>query len=221
MLRDYRAGSGSFVRPAGEPMPMGHMLAKNSTGANLGFGDAAMYRETGYTNTTGPTKRDYDMRRDFLTLVQLDDLTSNPATPFGGMAIALEPIENNQMGRVAIAGLAIVNMYSTTIDRVYLQPTSTAPRLRASYWGFGRVLAINASPAFSLVDLSDRKLQVAYTLTANMSSQSATATLGDQGGATWTTTVHDPHNIAAFQLNGQKGFAEWRGDRWVVTIPFC
>jgi hypothetical protein len=229
MLRDYRAGSGSFVRPAGEPMPMGHMMASNQTGANLAFGVAAMYyqRSLRYASATTDHGTDWDLRKDYVVLNPMTHVVDQPDLNFifGGMAITLEPIESGKIGRVAIAGLALLNNVPDSVNRQdspYLRPTASG--IDFSYWGFGRVLCWRVdAPSTgdtSLIDLSDRKLQVAYTLTSNMAT-TATATLGGTGGSEWTTTIHDRHNIAGFQKIGNKGFCEWRGRRWVVTIPFC
>lgn len=230
MLRDYRAGSGSFVRPGSSEMPIGHILAKNSTGGDLGFGQAAMYYQQSlrYSSANSDHGSDWDSRKDYVILNPLSQVVDQPdaALRFGGMAITLEPIKSVEIGRVAIAGLALLTQvpdYVNSPDAQYIRPTASS--VTFSYWGFGRALCWqvlnNGQGNTSLIDLSDRKLQVAYTLTSNMVTSTATATLGGTGGAEWTTTIHDRHDIAGFQKTGDKGFCEWRGRRWVVTIPFC
>ena len=227
LLDDARAGRLSYQRDPNREMPLGHAIAKNTTGADLAFGDAAMVYEGSYRHQG--SWADWDMRRDHLLLHALGDVVSQPgvSTRFGTMAIAVEPIADNAFGRVAIAGLALVNGVPDLVagngDYRFCHPAA-GNTLTFSYWGFARVLcwqvANNFTGDMSLVDLSDRKLQVHYVLTSSYSALSATATL-DGGSGPWTTTVHDVHQIATFQRSGDKGFAEWRGNRWVVIIPFC
>jgi hypothetical protein len=224
MLRDYRAGSGSFVRPAGEPMPMGHMLGKNNLDYDLQYGSVVMYHANlGYRSTQGQAanRRDYDMRKDFLELRDCDHLLSDSANPFGGLGIVLETIAPNQLGRVAIAGLALLNQvpfFPRDKSFRYLQPHPFY-KVEYSYWGFGRALAFRSGIA--LIDLSDRHFDVAYQLTSDMTNGSATATLGINSTYTWETTVHDLHGVAGFQKNNNKGICEWRGERWIVKVAYC
>jgi hypothetical protein len=222
LLRDARAGRLAYERDPLTDMPLGHMLAKNVSGADYAYGSVVMYHGTdGYRTTQGQAafRRDWDMRKDYLEIRDATDLLSNEAAPFSGMAITLESIANNALGLVAIGGIALVNMAPTTTGNfVYLQPHPTNQAVY-SYWGFGRALAWRTGVA--VVDLSDRQFEVAYTLTANMSGASANATLGINGGRTWTTTVHDLHGIAGFQKSGDKGFAEWRGYQWIIKVAYC
>ncbi len=62
MLRDYRAGRLAFGAGTGEPLPMGHMLARNETTKNLERGEPAMFIERSYTSTNQWTE--WDVRRD-------------------------------------------------------------------------------------------------------------------------------------------------------------
>lgn len=226
LLRDARADSGSYSRGDLARMPMGHIMAKNESGADLGFAKAAMYYFDRYrTGTNGAN--DWDMRKDYVLLAPFNDVISYPIPSnnfYGGMAVTLEPIANNEFGRVAVAGLAILAEGSNAVNPVYLAPFTAVPKIRSTYWGYARVLADDPS-YFSLVDLSDRNLTTQYVLTSNMSAPSngdAAATLG--GGAsvhTWSTRVYDPHSLAGFQRTGDKGWCHYIRDRWVVTVPFC
>ena len=224
MLRDYRAGSGAFVRPATTEMPIGHILAKNSTGSDLGFGRVAMYFTGGFKNTEGGVnRRDYDPRKGFVTLSPMVDIVSDPNAwqEFGGLAVTLETIANNAIGRVAIGGTALVAEPSLSMadNQRYLYPSSGG--VRVGFFGFARFLAEDsASSNFRLFNLDDRKIECFYTLTANMSAGSATANM-DPGNTSWSTTVRDIHSIAAYQKSGDSGFAEWRGTQWCIKIPFC
>ena len=224
MLRDYRAGSGAFVRPDSSEMPIGHILAKNSTGSDLGFGRVAMYFTGGFKNTEGGgNRRDYDPRKGFLTLSPMVNIVSDPNgwQEFGGLAVTLETIANNAIGRVAIGGTAIVAEPGliNADDQRYLYPTSSG--IRVGFFGFGRFLAEDpASGDFRLFNLDDRKIECFYTLTANMSGGSAAATMSP-GSTSWATIVHDVHSIAAYQKTNDTGFAEWRGTKWCIKIPFC
>jgi hypothetical protein len=233
MLRDYRAGSGSFVRPAGEPMPMGHMMAKNETGADLGLTQAASYYvDGGYSRgqgTSGPAKR--DPRSGFVTLRAMEDLTSKPVNPaptqvFGGLAFTLEPIAANKMGRVAVSGLVEVGTtesYALYGTGHYLMPRAGYYRAEEGWGGFARVLSTNGTTM--LVDLSDRYPVAAYTLTGNYSPAggggTANAVVQTATNHSWVSTVYDLHSIAAFQRSGSKGFCTWYGAQWVVTNPLC
>lgn len=212
-------------------MPVGHVMATNNTGADLAFGRCAMYRLASITNTEGTsTRADYDPRKCALSLVAADHINSiaagNPV--WGGMAITTEPIANNTMGRVAIAGLAFCTHDMTAVapERRYIAPNPTLGFI-AALWGFGRIIAQQSSTDnVFLVDLSDRLFSVHYQLTANMAppaTSSATATLGypETGARLWNTTVFDPHAIAVFQKAGDKGWCEWNGRQWIVKIPFC
>jgi hypothetical protein len=230
MLRDYRAGRLEYKTKEKEPMPMGHMLAKNETGADLEFGSPAMYRERSYKSTSNYTE--WDVRRDVLVLSPADTLKTNVGqnAKFGGMVVALEPIASNELGRVAVSGLALVNgvadQPASKGNWQYLAP-NVNNQIRFSYWGFARVLArqapqlIDTDGTMSLVDLSSKHFQAAYQLKQNFIGNTALATLGE-GGHTWDTHVVDLYNIAAtVQRAGNKGFCEWRGEQWIATIPFC
>lgn len=224
LLRDAREGRTGLESPDGKNMPLGHMYAKNMTDQDLDWGTVVMYHgANGFYSTqlAGSGRRDWDMRKDYLELRLPTDLNSNASNPFGGMAFTLEKIKVNEIGRVAVAGLAILNAtpVSPGDDNFrYLQPDPDIGSTY-SYWGFGRALAWRAGTA--VVDLSDRHFQAVYQLTANMASNSANATLGLQGGRTWTTTVHDLHGVAGFQKSGNKGIAEWQGKQWVVKVAYC
>lgn len=217
LLRDARARSGAFAPLAGDGLPLGHVRAKNTSGATIGFGGCALYTKTGYSNTEETPRRDWDPRKGFFTLVALQNILSNPTTAIGGMAVALEPIANNDFGLVAIAGLAVCSVTATDVG--YIRPNgATAIR---DHWGFARILSYDTTgTGFSVVNLSDTRFQVFYTLTANMSAGSASATLCPNGSS-WTTTVHDPEGIAGWQTIGDSGFVEWRGNRWSIVIPLC
>lgn len=227
LLRDARAGSGSYMRNDLARMPMGHVLAKNESGADLGFAAATIYY---FDDLVVPdlASNNWDMRDNFLRLAPFADVVSEPGTGlrYGGMAVTQEPIAQNQIGVVAIAGPSIFSPKQSINDNVlrdsrYVAPFAPPLYDRLSYWGFMRILCYDSNPQYAIVDLSDRHLTTQYVLTANMNS-SATATLGGGASAyTWTTTVHDVHALAAFQRTGDKGWCEWRGDRWVVTVPFC
>jgi hypothetical protein len=162
------------------------------------------------------------MRYDYLTLKAPVDLVSDPVLPAratGGLAVALEPIAENEFGRVAIAGLALVGFAPGDTNRRYLQPDPNGDALW-SYWGFGRALAW-AGSGVCVVDLSDRQFDAAYELTTDMTAGSATATVGLNGARTWTTTVHDIHGFGPFQKIGNKGIAEWSGQQWRVKVAYC
>lgn len=227
LLRDARAGSGSYMRGDLARMPLGHILAKNESGADLGFAAPTIYYFDDYV-VPGSVSDNWDMRTNFLRLAPFANVVSEPGIGlrYGGMAVTQEPIAQNQIGVVAIAGLSVLSPNQPVSDEVlrdsrYVAPFAPPLYERRSYWGFMRLLAYDTDRQWAIVDLSDRHLTTQYVLTANM-NVSATATLG--GGAspyTWTTTVHDVHALAGYQRTGDKGWCEWRGDRWVVTIPFC
>lgn len=215
MLRDWKSGfPGSGSRRA--TLPLGHVMATNNSGADLAFGSAALYVDNAFLNTEGSPRADWDPRKGALTLVALQNILSNPTTPIGGMAITTEPIADGKMGQVAIAGLAVLILAGTTVG--YVRPAGST--LVRDHWGFGRILTYDTDEDFAIVNLSDSRFQVFYTLTANMAAGSANATLSPAANS-WSTTVHDPHGIAAWQTTGDTGFVEWRGDRWCVTIPLC
>jgi hypothetical protein len=189
-----------------------------------------MFIERSYTSTNQWTE--WDVRRDVLRLSRADTLKSNVGQNgrFGGMAVALEPILMNDLGRVAVSGLALVNRVADQVagkgNWRYLAP-NVDNQIRFSYWGFARVLSrqvqqdVDVDGPMSLVDVSSPHLQVAYQLKQNFIGNTALATLGE-GGHTWDTQVVDLYNIAASdQQIGNKGFCEWRGEQWIVTIPFC
>lgn len=215
MLREWKSGTfGGYQSRA--TMPLGHIMAKNTSGADLAFGDCALYEKTGFSNTEELPRADWDPRKGYITLLALQNINSTASPSIGGMAIAIEPIADGEFGTVAIAGPAVCMI--TASDVGYIRPNgSTAIR---DHWGFARILTYDADSEFAIVDLSDTRFQVFYNLTANMSAGSAAATLCP-GGSSWSTTVHDPHLIATWQVSGDSGFAEWRGDKWCVTIPLC
>jgi hypothetical protein len=233
MLRDYRAGRLEYKTKEKEPMPMGHMLAKNETGADLGLTQAASYYvDGGYSHgqgTSGQGKR--DPRSGFVTLRAMENLTSKPVHPaptqvFGGLAFTLEPIAANEMGRVAVSGLVEVGTnesYTFNATGNYLMPSAGYYWGEEGWGGFARVLSTNATTM--LVDLSDRYPVAEYTLTGNYSPAGgggiANAVVRTATNHSWASTVYDLHSIAAFQRGGSKGFCTWYGAQWVVTNPLC
>jgi hypothetical protein len=71
---------------------------------------------------------------------------------------------------------------------------------------------------FAVWDLSCRAMQAPYELTTNWAAatRTATATIGN-----WSTQVQDVHNIASWQVIGDKGMAVWTNGNWVVITPWC
>jgi hypothetical protein len=234
LLRDARAGRLAYERDPLTDMPLEHVMAKNTTGADLGVGQPALYDGI-FTNTeTAFARKDWDPRKGFATLVACNPLRDGDSV--GGVAITVEPIKQNQIGRVAITGLAM--WLETVAGGIFLGdhicPTATG--FFGNDYGFGRCVAV--FEGMQLVDLSQSQLMAPYTLAAawNTTSKTASAAIGGFFGSavSHTTTIRDgygSHGYAyqTYELsNPDGGMVRWIGNghpsaggAWHVVIPYC
>jgi hypothetical protein len=232
LLDDARAGRLSYQRDPNREMPLGHAIAKNTTGADLAVGRPALYDGT-FTQKEGPAfnRKDWDPRKGYYTLVPPNPLEDGDDV--GGVAITVEPIKQNQFGRVAIAGLAMwMDTFTSRLGQ-FIAPTTTG--FLAADYGFGRCVA--NFEGMAVIDLSQTYLIAHYTLLANWTSPpgaTASASIGGPFAPAHTTTIRDGYNTGAplYQrfngsLEGDYGLVRWINSnafdfgQWHVLIPYC
>jgi hypothetical protein len=233
LLDDARAGRLSYQRDPNREMPLGHAIAKNTTGADLAVGRPALYDGT-FTQKEGPisNRKDWDPRKGYYTLIPPNPLEDGDVV--GGLALTLEPIKQNQFGRVAVSGLALwlEQIVGGTYLNNFIVPTSTG--FLAGDYGFGRCVATFDSMA--VMDLSQTHLIAYYSLTSawTVFPATATAAIGGPFAPSHTTTIRDGYNTGApsYQRfngipNGDHGLVRWIYSnafdygQWHVVVPYC
>lgn len=222
IIEAARGQRASFGVPGLDGLGPGHVIAKNETGAKLEFGKGALIpadTDNGVSNQEALPRRDPSYQKGFYTLKALAPLYTDTNTYFESLAITLEPIEEGKFGRVAIAGLAVVDQY---LPHGFVFPLSNT--LGYGMYGLAKVVANHQSPGvgtFSIVDLSARAMQARYTMTTNWDalSDSATAQIGTD--SLFTTQIFDTYNIATWQVNGDSGIAVYEKGIWKVINPWC
>jgi hypothetical protein len=218
LLEAARGERVSFGVPSLDGLGPGHVIAKNTTGADLAIGKAALIpagNTLGVSSQEVSPRKDMEYRKGYYTLKALTPLVT-PADPFfESFALTLEPIPNRKFGRVAIAGLAVANY---TNSHGFVFPISGG--IGSGIFGLAKVVAntsgTEGSSAFAVWDLSCRAMQANYSLTSNWSGGAASATIGG-----YSTQIGDVHNIAQWQVNGDKGMAVYLGGVWQVITPWC
>jgi hypothetical protein len=217
LIQERRGQLASVGVPDIRSMQPGHVIAKNETGADLAIGKAALVRiGQGYFNTEAIPRKDPEYRRGYYRLSALTPCVSGQTPYFESFAVAFEPIPDGKFGVVAIEGLAIAN-YSSPQDG-FVHPIS-GNNVAGSMFGFAKVVTTPQDGlGFSVWDLSCRAMQAPYELTTNWAAatRTATATIGN-----WSTQVRDVHNIASWQVTGDKGMAVWTDGMWDVITPWC
>jgi hypothetical protein len=214
--RRAAAGRGSSIT---ELRP-GHAIAKNETGAALGFGKPAMlYSDRQPLNGGGSPLRDWDpsklMYRLGPAIKCTNGLTSNPLS----VAVTTEPIANGATGVVAISGLAIVIQQMTT-TMSYFRPHA-GNNIVTSNWGWGRLVAEVPSGDFTnVIDLGQRWMVTKYTITSRTGSLIMANVDSDNVWA-FNSRVFDTHGIAFWQEPGDSGRCEWNGSQWQIIDTFC
>ena len=217
LLEAARGDAASFGVRGLDGLGPGHVIAKNTTGADLAIGKAALIpagSTGGVSSQEQIPRKDSSYQKGCYTLKALTPLITGANPYFESLAVTVEPIPNNKFGRVAIAGLAVANYPA--------QHGFVNPAAGNVSWGlFGLAKVVTCMPAtgssdFSVWDLSCRAMQAVYTLTTNWSSGYATATIA---GA--STQLLDTNGIATWQVNGDKGMAVYTGGNWVVITPWC
>jgi hypothetical protein len=216
LIQERRGQLASVGVPDIRSMQPGHVIAKNETGADLAIGKAALVRiAQGYFNTEAIPRKDPEYRRGYYRLSALTPCVSGETPYFESMAVSIEPILNGRFGVVAIAGLAIAT-YGAPQDG-FVHPISGS--VAGGMFGFAKVVTTpEIAVDFSVWDLSCRAMQAPYELTTNWAaaSRTATATIGN-----WSTQIRDIHNIASWQVIGDKGMAVWTEGKWDVITPWC
>jgi hypothetical protein len=211
--RGERASFGINGRSRLEP---GHVLVRNDTGADLGFGKAAMIRRLGYYDQDPLPRREPEYRTGFYSAVALAPTVEAMTPSVARMGLAVEPIKQDKFGVVAISGLAVA-AYTSALG--YVQPVTGG--VFAGMFGFARIVSVpqagqSAPRDFGIWDLSAHNPYNVYEITA-ISGGAKTATL--EGG--YSSVIKDNHGIATWQVVGDKGLVFWDGQFWVIVSPWC
>jgi hypothetical protein len=197
----------------------GLAFAKNETGADLGFAKPApLYiNRTALSPTALPVK-DWDTQKFLYRLGPAVSMTSANPSPPSSMAVTTEPIANNEIGIVAISGVAAVYVNWPALG-AYLKPC-TGNVVASGRWGWGRLLSYTDDNNTSIVDLSSVFLQTVYEITA-ISSGTITAKIDPGDTYEYSDTLYDNNSIAAWQVVGDKGLCQWSGSQWQIIVPWC
>ena len=222
LIEAARGQRASFDTPLLDGLGPGHVIAKNDTGADLAVGKGALIpadTDSGVSSQEALPRRDPSYQKGYYTLKALAPLFTDTNNYFESLAITLEPIKAGRFGRVAIAGLAVVDQY---LPHGFVFPLNNS--LGYGMYGLAKVVANHQSPGvgtFSIVDLSARAMQARYGLTSNWDalSDSATAQIGTD--SLFTTQIFDTYNIATWQVNGDQGIAVYEKGIWRVINPWC
>lgn len=212
LLESARGERASFGVPTLDGLAPGHAIAKNDTGADLFFSKPVFLEKQGFINTERSPRVDLEYRRGRYTLKPwvpvVDDMRVSR------MAVTMEPIKAGALGVVAIAGLAICDEAAGT---GFIAPSATGTS--AGMFGFAKVVSSPSDGNFGVVDLSDTSSLAVYTITA-ITAGTITASFYAPPG-TYTTIIYDVHNIAGWQVVGDRGLAFWTGSQWHIITPWC
>lgn len=218
VLRDSRVGTQSFQNVGLDGTSPNHIVAKNSTGTDLAFGQAVQWDYINYAETA---RREWNVSAKAAA-----DLRVNPSVGAGGVyqfncAITIKPIKAGEFGIVAINGPAYYNKAAAAT--IWLRPSASTVDLVADVWGCCRVLAVGSD--YSIVDLSQVNLVAPYKITGSTWTVGPPPTIGatisPDSSAPYSAAVADQYGIAAWQTTDDRGMATWDGTKWVVTQPFC
>jgi hypothetical protein len=209
---DFRAGDVLPLRP-------GHALAKNETGADLGFGKPAMLYINRFLGLPAPEpNKEWDTSKFLYRLGPSVSMTSTDPFPPCSVAVTIEPIKDGEIGEVAISGLAAVTALSPQVGSYYRPCAGNI--VSTGGWGWGRFVARSNDANTNIVDLSAFSLITTYQITS-ISSGTITAKLDPGDTYEFTTTIFDDHSIAAWQVAGDKGLVQFTGATWSIIIPWC
>lgn len=216
LIEEARGDRASFGVPAGQRMQPGHVLVRNDTGADLGFGKAAMVKTLGYHDQDPLPRREPEYRTGFYSAVALAPTVLGMTPGVTRMGLAVEPIKSQAFGVMAVAGLAIAT-YPATLG--YVQPVSGGV-FQGGMFGFAKVLSVPQSGQFpprdfSVWDLSTQNMYNTYELTAV-----GTTKVGTLDGG-YSSVLLDTYQIAGWQVIGDKGMAFWDGQFWRIVSPWC
>jgi hypothetical protein len=216
LIEAARGNAASFGVPGLDGLGPGHVIAKNETGADLEICKAALVPQgVGVFSAESTPRKDPSYQKAYYVLKALTPLVSGANPFFESLAVTLEPIKDGKFGRVAIAGLAVVNGSPAA---GFVMPIAGA--LSGGLFGLAKVVVTPSSGSFGVWDLSCRAMQARYTLTTNWTGSAATATIGE-AGLGYSTLIYDTFNIAGWQVNGDKGWAVYDGGFWRVINPWC
>jgi len=215
LLEAARGERASFGVDGRYKMEPGHVLVRNDTGADLGFGKAAMIKGSGYFDQDPLPRRNPDYRTGFYSAVALAPTTHLMSPDFTRIGLAVEPIKNEKFGLMAIAGLAIAT-YPSLMG--YVQPITGG--VAQGMFGYAKVVAtshlgLSVPRDFSVWDLSTQNMYNVYELLTIGTDKLAAL----QGG--YQSRVMDPYNIASWQVVGDKGLVYWNGQTWDIVSPWC
>lgn len=214
LLESARGERASFGVPGPDKLGPGQAYAKNETGSDLAFLKPAFLTNQGFVNTERVPRVDPDARKGRYTLRAwtpvVDDMRVNR------MAVTLEPIKNNAIGLVTIAGLTVCDGAN---GPGYIAPSGTGTS--AGMFGFAKVLSSPAGGGFGVVDLSDTCNLSVYTITAITSGSRTITASFYVTPATYSTIIYDAYNIAGWQVVGDQGIAHWTGSQWHILHPWC
>ena len=212
IIEAARGQRASFGVPGLDGLGPGHVIAKNETGADLEICKAALVpHNVGVFSQEATPRKDPSYQKAYYILKALTPLVSGAYPWFESLAVTLEPIKDGSFGRVAIAGLAVVN---GTPPSGFVMPL--AGSVTGGPFGLAKVVVTPSVGSFGIWDLSCRAMQASYTLTTNWGGGSATATIGS-----YSTLIYDTFNIANWQVNGDKGWAIYDTGLWRVINPWC
>lgn len=136
------------------------------------------------------------------------------------IAVTLEVIPNNGVGRIAIAGIVGAKV-SGSGEFAKPLPKSDAnhkTRLGVGSWGV-RILGTSSDQTFSILDLSTYQFNASYSLTQNRQAPPSGTNATVDG--TSSLFVVDSNSCATWQLNGDSGIATLQNNRFVITVPWC
>jgi hypothetical protein len=213
LLEAARGERASFGVNGRYKMEPGHVLVRNDTGADLGFGKAAMIdRDKWYERDVQPRKEP-EYRTGFVSAIALAPIITGMSPRPSRLGVTIEPIKAGRFGVMAIAGLAVATESTTN---GYVAPAPGGVIVQGMF-GFAKVVTNpERGGNFSIWDLSTQNMYAAYEITAK-SGTSITGRLV----ADYTSLVLDSYGIAAWQVVGDSGMAFWNGDAWVIVSPWC
>tara|TARA_R110002073_G_scaffold20209_5_gene72805 strand:- start:10040 stop:10753 length:714 start_codon:yes stop_codon:yes gene_type:complete len=170
----------------------------------------------------GPTDELYDTQQSIEFLIEEADPDDTGLT----LGVCLAPIAAGQPGRVVVAGVAHVNLTITDAEHRYAILDSADPRsLTSATYGAWKI--IDGMDGTSgdrgiVIFHSDPPQLVQFTLTANMASGTAAATIKTMTGETIKTAdVVDPQMIFAALKSGASGYGMMQGGVVHVIQAAC
>ena len=219
LLEAARGERASFGVPDKTKMEPGHVLVRNDTGEDLGFGKFAMITYDGYFDQDLSPRKDPEYRSGFYKAVALAPIISHMSPRVQHMGVTVEPIANTKFGVMAVAGLAVCT-YS--FNSGYIAPAS-GTTFRVGMFGFAKVVATpQRGSGFCVVDMSNHNMYAPYTLTAvDAVSRTARFAGSEAESASYTSPIYDDYGIAGWQVVGDGGLAYWTGEQWVIVVPWC